>query len=307
MRVLVTGASGFLGRRLVARLAGEGATVGALAIDQHPLAAGVEWMPLDIRDAAAVDREIVRWRPERVVHLAALSHVGDSWRRPAEHFAVNVLGAENVFAAARRADAATLFVSSAEIYGIVPESEQPIGEDRPPAPRSPYALTKAAAERLALRDGATVVRCFNLVGPGQGPTFALPSFAAQLAALRLAGVADPVLRVGNLSARRDFVHVDDAVDGLAMLTARPRPGAVLNLATGADLSIAEALARLIALAGLEVRQVEDPERLRPVDVPRLCGNAARLRALGWRPTRSVDEALAELWREALAEVERGGR
>lgn len=298
MRVLVTGASGFLGRRLVTRLAASGAQVGALALDALDLGPEVEWLHVDIRDADAVERTFAGFAPESVVHLAALAHVGESWRRPADYFAINVAGADHVFRAARARGAKLLFASSAEVYGEVPESEQPIVESRSLQPRSPYALTKAAAELLALRDGATVVRAFNLVGPGQAPAFALPSFAEQLARLQTAPTAERVLRVGNLAARRDFVHVDDAIDGLLLLLGAPRPGEVFNLASGVAYSIQEALDGLIAVSGLEVRLETDPGRFRPVDVAVLRGDARRLRALGWSPQRTLAQALAAIWRAA---------
>ena len=294
LRILVTGATGFVGRRLVARLAGAGHAVGAVAIDQHGVPAAVARFAVDVRDAATLAEVVAGFSPDRIVHLAALSHVGESWRRIPDYFAINVLGVEHVLAAARGCP--LLFMSSAEVYGLVPDGEQPIPESRPVAPRTPYALTKAAAERLALAAGATVVRSFNLIGAGQAASFALPNFAAQLVAISRG--AEPVLRVGNLSARRDFIHVDDAIAALVRLTTCPRSGEVFNLASGEDHSIAELLDRLVALSGLAVRCEEDPEKLRPVDVPRLCGDAARLRALGWEPERGVEAALCDLFDEA---------
>lgn len=295
MRVLLTGASGFLGRRLAARLAADGAEVVGVCIDRQGLPESIPVHCVDIRDRDALARVTSSTAPEVVVHLAALAHVGESWRRMPEYFAINVLGTENVVAAAR--GRRLLFASSAEVYGAVPESEQPITEERPVAPRSPYALTKAAGERLALAGGAVVARCFNLVGPGQTTTFALPSFAAQLAAIA-GGRVPRVLKVGNLTARRDFVHVDDGVEALALLAARGAAGEVYNVASSEACTIAEALERLIGVAGLAVTVEEDPERLRPIDVPLLCGDASRLRALGWAPRRGLDQALAELWGDA---------
>jgi len=300
MRVLVTGANGFLGRHLCAVLVERGDTPVAISLDRTGLPAGVEHVELDVREREALAAAVDHLDPEVVVHLAALSHVGTSWKQIADYFAVNFEGTANLLAAAsgRR----ILFASSAEVYGAVPESELPIAEERPPAPRSPYALTKAAGERIALDAGATVVRLFNLLGPGQAPTFALPGFAAQLAAIA-AGAAEPVIRVGNLEARRDFVHVLDAVDALLTLATTavpPPPTPIFNLASGRASSIAEMLDRLIRVSGVAARIEVDAERLRPADIPVLAGDASRLAARGWRARRGIDAALSELWDEALA-------
>jgi len=295
VRVLVTGSNGFLGRPLVARLEARGIEVEALALEPGPADFGPRFHAVDVRDRETVTALVAALDPDVVVHLAALSHVGASWQRIDEYYAANVVGTENVVAAA--AGRRLLFSSSAEVYGLVPEEEQPIRETRAPAPRSPYALTKAVAERSALAAGAVVVRCFNLLGAGQAPSFALPSFAAQLAAIE-AGVAEPVLRVGNLAARRDFVHVEDAVDGLVQLVERGESGGVYNLASGEARSIGELVEALVRLSGVAARREVDPERIRPVDVPLLVGEASRLRSLGWTPCRGVEAALGELWSEA---------
>jgi GDP-4-dehydro-6-deoxy-D-mannose reductase len=298
LRVLVTGANGFVGRHLIPALAADGHEPFALALERGDLPKEIPFHGVDIRDADAVASAVAASDPHAVVHLAALSHVGESWRRVADYFQVNVVGTENVLRAA--AGRALLLSSSAEVYGTVPESEQPIRESRPPAPRSPYALTKAAAERWALRAGAIVVRCFNLVGEGQARSFALPSFAAQLAAIA-AGEDEPLLRVGNLDARRDFVDVLDAVDAFRVLLERGEPGGVYNLASGRARSIAEMLELLMATASVAACTELDPARVRPIDVPLLAGDAGRLEALGWRAVRGVERALRALWSEARAE------
>lgn len=295
MRVVVTGANGFLGRHLAAALVAGGDEVVGVSLERGELPASVPFVRADVTDAAAIARAVDDAAPDAVVHLAALSHVGDSWRRIPDYYAVNILGTEHVARAAR--GRRWIFSSSAEIYGAVPESEQPIAESRPAAPRSPYALTKAVAERAALAAGAIVVRSFNLVGAGQLASFALPSFAQQLAEIAR-GDAPPVLRVGNLAARRDFVDVLDAVAAFRLLLARGDAGTVYNLASGRAPSIAEMLERLRALSGVAAPVEVDPGRVRPLDVPLLRGDASRLEALGWRAERGVDGALAALWREA---------
>lgn len=296
MRLFVTGVSGFIGARLARFALGCGDAVGGVCIGDRPVPKEVEFSPVDVLDRRALGAAIERFAPDAVVHLAALSHVGRSWQAMADYFRINVLGTENLLAAAAGVERVVV-ASSAEVYGAVPEGEQPIAEERTPAPASPYALTKAAAERLALEAGAVVVRSFNLVGAGQSCDFALPSFARQLAAIAR-GEREPVLAVGNLGARRDFLHAADGAAGYRRLAVAGAPGEIYNLASGAARSIEGMLARLVALSGVAARVETDPGRLRPVDVPLLLGDAARLSALGWAPERGIDDALAELWREA---------
>jgi GDP-4-dehydro-6-deoxy-D-mannose reductase len=156
-------------------------------------------------------------------------------------------------------------------------------------------MTKACAEDIAGAAGAIVVRSFNAIGPGQAGHFALPSFAAQLAAIER-GDTEPVLKVGDLSPRRDFLHVEDAVAGYQVLIEHGEPGQAYNLASGVPVSIGEALERLCKLSGVEAKVECDEARVRPVDMPLLCGSAERVRKLGWRPRYDLDTALADLWR-----------
>ncbi len=139
-----------------------------------------------------------------------------------------------------------------------------------------------------------MVRSFNIVGPGQAANFALPAFATQLAAVE--GGREAVLKVGNLAARRDFLHLDDAVDGYLAVAHEGRRGEVYNLGSGKARTIGEMLERLVAASGVAARIEIDPQRFRPVDLPLLRADAGRLRALGWAPRRTLDAALEELWR-----------
>lgn len=293
MRILITGISGFVGPRLARYLLSRGDEVsGTYLVEARPDLPGVDLHEADLLDAPALARVIAAVDPDAVVALAGLSHVGESWKRMGEYFRVNVLGTENLLRAAvgRR----VVVASSAEVYGAVPAERQPIREEEAVDPRTPYAMTKAAAELLAYAKGAIVVRAFNLVGPGQAPNFALPAFAAQLAAISR-GEQEPVLKVGNLSARRDFVHVDDGAAALRLLVEKGEPGGTYNLAGGQAYSIAEALERLQKVSGVAARVETDPERMRPADLPLLLGDNTRLRELGWEPERTLDQALADLW------------
>jgi GDP-4-dehydro-6-deoxy-D-mannose reductase len=295
MHLFITGLGGFVGSRLARHWLARGGRVSGSYFGDVPTSSGVEAFEADLLDVEAMKRAVAAAAPDALVHLAGLSHVGESWTHIPEYFRANVLGTENLLEAA--AGRRVVVASSAEVYGTVPVAEQPIREDRRLDPHTPYALTKAAAERLALARHAVVVRSFNLVGPGHSPRFALPAFAAQLAAIAR-GEREPVLRVGNLTARRDFVHVEDGVEAYGLLAEVGQPGEIYNLASGVACSIGEALERLMAISGVAARIELDPERARAVDLPLLVGDASRLRALGWQPRRGLDEALAELWAAA---------
>jgi GDP-4-dehydro-6-deoxy-D-mannose reductase len=297
MRVLITGVNGFVGSCLVRHLRERGDAVSGTYINARPEIAGAELHAADLLDRPALERAVQAAEPDVIVHLAGLAQIGDSWKedKMPRYFWVNLVGTENVLAAA--AGRKVVIASSADVYGRVPEAEQPIAESRPVSPRSPYGLTKAAAERLALAYGhAVVVRSFNVIGPGQSAGFVMPDFAKQLAAIAR-NPGDSVMRVGNLSARRDFVHVDDGAAAYRLLAEKGEPGGVYNLARGQTFSIDEVLRRLMKIAGVTARVETDPEKVRAVDLPLLQGDSSRLRALGWEPRRSLDEALSDLWKE----------
>lgn len=294
MRVLVTGATGFIGRHLAAELLAAGHQVWGASTDTEAKIDGVELLHADITDQVDMARMIVESDPNAVIHLAGLSHVGESWKRPGDYMEVNFVGTRNVLRAAegRR----IMFASSAEVYGQVPEDEQPIREDRAVNPRSPYAMTKACAEIIGLERSAIIVRSFNSVGVGQGKHFALPSFASQLASIER-GEIEPVLRVGELSPRRDFLHVSDAARAYRILLEEGQPASVYNLGSGEAFSIAQALDKLRAISGVEARVEREESRVRPVDIPLLQADTRRLRDLGWKPEHDLEQALREVWQE----------
>ena len=306
MHVLITGIAGFVGSRLARHLVARGDRVSGTYLDVPPVFEGAAFDGIglyeaDVADRAAMERAVRAAGPDAIVNLAGLSHIGDSWdwQLMPGYFWVNVAGTENVMSVASAAGGLPVVIaSSADVYGAVPEAEQPIRESRRIAPQTPYALTKAAAERLAVAQGAVIVRSFNLIGPEQSPKFAIPSWAAQLADIRK-GKTEPVLEVGNLSTARDFVHVDDGAAAYRLLAEKGERGAVYNLASGKATRMREVLDRLIEISGIapatvDVREGAYPPR--PFDIPHLSGDASRLRALGWQPERTLDDALADLWK-----------
>jgi GDP-4-dehydro-6-deoxy-D-mannose reductase len=302
MRVLVTGAGGFVGRHLCEHLAARGDQPVAVGLPDGPDAAA----HLDVTDAPSVIEAMEAARPDAVVHLAGLSSVAASHREPARTFAVNALGAVHVLAAARQVAprARVLLVGSSEMYGAV-EAGTRATEDAPLRPLSPYASSKVAAEVAGFQffrgPGLAVIsaRPFNHLGRGQRTDFVVPSFAAQIAAIRK-GSAPAVLQVGNLGPVRDFSHVDDVVRAYRLLLEEGEPGQAYNICSGEGRSIRSILERMLALAGLEARIEVDPARFRESDLPYLVGDPRKLHALGWTPERSVDEAL----RDALDDAER---
>ncbi|HEX8391144.1 MAG TPA: GDP-mannose 4,6-dehydratase [Longimicrobium sp.] len=298
MRVLVTGAAGFAGGWLLRALREDGHEVVAASQDGSPPtprgAAEVEWIGMDVTSDDGVRQAVGRARPDVVYHLAGQASVATSFADPLGTWDVNATGTLRLAMALPRGTR-LLVVSSAEVYGVVPEGEQPIAEPRPPCPCNPYAASKAAAELAALQaDGVQVfvARAFNHTGPGQDARFAIASFAQQLAGMR--GEADPVLHVGNLEARRDLLDVRDVVRGYQAIVERGEPGGVYNVCSGEAHSMHDVVARLVRISGTRARVAVDPERVRPVDLPLLLGDNARLRALGWAPRMPLEQTLSDL-------------
>jgi GDP-4-dehydro-6-deoxy-D-mannose reductase len=297
VRVLVTGASGFVGRHLCAHLRQLGDSV----VEAHGPDAS-----FDVTEAASVRETVETARPEAVVHLAGFSSVAKSHQDPARAFAVNTLGAVHLLAALRDVapKARDLLIGSAEMYGPVPSGSRAT-EDFPLRPLSPYASSKAAAEiagvqfHRATNLEVVAVRPFNHIGAGQAPHFVVPSFARQIAAIRK-GEAAPVLRTGDLTPIRDFSHVADVVEAYALLARRGVPGEAYNVCSGEGRTIRSLLDEMLELSGVDARIEVDPERLRPVELPGLVGDPAKLRRLGWAPSRAVRDALREALDEAGA-------
>ncbi len=255
----------------------------------------------DVADGSAVRRVMADVRPDAVYHLAAMTHVGESWDDPSRVLRVNVLGTAELLAAARTLSAAPriLVVSSAEVYGVVTPQQLPLAEDTPAAPASPYAASKLAAEAVALQawrgfgQPVLVVRPFNHIGPGQSPNFFVPALAKRIVEAKRSGAGS--LSVGTLTTRRDFTDVRDVVVAYRLLVEQGEPGTVYNVCSGRDVAMSDVAAQLLDLAGADLTLETDPALLRPVDVPVLRGDAGLLRATtGWEPTIPLATTLADV-------------
>ncbi len=296
MRVFVTGAAGFVGRRLVARLAAAGARVDAA--DRE----------LDVTDAVRLERALGAARPDAIVHLAAISSVPEAEANRALAFRVNFLGTRAVLAGALGGAprARVLLTSSCTVYGSATPGSAPFDEAAPLRPRDAYARSKAASDLLGAAyaaRGLAVVRArpWNHTGAGRPDHFVESSLARQITSIE-AGLAPPRLAVGNLDSVRDFLHVEDVIDAYVALLEPTVPAGVYNVASGEGRSIRALLEGLLARASVRPEIVVDPARLRPADMT--VGTAAKLRAAtGWRPRRGAEQAFQELmafWRERVA-------
>jgi GDP-4-dehydro-6-deoxy-D-mannose reductase len=316
VKVLVTGADGFVGRWLVRRLLTDGREVyGAVrpgqsaapvapAADLTPEERGaVRWLPLELTDAQSV-RSGVGLPYDAVVHLAAVSSGTEATRDPGYTWTVNAAGTARVVQVlgeakrAGRADPVVLVVSTGEVYGVLSEP-RPRRETDPPAPCSPYAASKAGAELAALeswrRTGLRVIvaRAFAHTGPGQDTRFVVPAFAERLRFAKR--VAAPVVKVGNLEPVREFLHVRDVVDAYVRLLGKGVPGEIYNVASGQAVSLEELFFRLADLIGARPIPEADPELVRGGDILHLVGDAAKLRAAtGWVPRYSLDDTLRDV-------------
>jgi GDP-4-dehydro-6-deoxy-D-mannose reductase len=314
VRALITGVAGFVGGHVVDFVRAEHAGVEVVGLDSRPgnraRSLGIEVVQADLEDAASVRRAIERVRPDRIVHLAAQSSPQRSWEDPAGTLQTNLLGLLHLLEAARALKIAPrlLVVGSAEEYGLVRPEDNPLPEDHPLRPTSPYAVSKIAQGFLALQYATSLqlpivrTRTFHHTGPRRGEGFAESSFARQLAEIE-AGRRAPRLEVGNLDAVRDYTDVRDVVRAYWALLDKGAPGEVYNVCSGRGVRMADLLHELVALSGLSVEIEVDPARLRPLDVPVLVGDPSRLRAAtGWRATTPLRQTLSDLldhWRDRV--------
>jgi nucleoside-diphosphate-sugar epimerase len=272
-RVLVTGGSGFVGRRLVRFLREEGAEVYAPERGIIDVAAG----PLP--DLSA----------DWVIHLAGRTYVPASWDDPADFYRVNVLGTVNVLNYCRRARARLIYVGG-YCYGI-PET-LPIPETAPLRPNNPYAFSKSAAEEACrffferLQTHVTIVRPFNIYGPGQAANFLVPRIVEQAIDPAAAAIV-----VEDDTPRRDYVHVDDVVCAIESLRRNPKPGATFNIGSGESYSVAE-VAEMVRSAAAVGKPVVSRGNRRVNDIPDVIADIAAIRiAVGWSPSITLPDGL----------------
>ncbi len=311
-KVLITGATGFVGSHLIENLLGKG------GYDIHGtckwrsdmsnvlnIQDKIKWHNMELTDAHSVQEVVRVVAPDVVFHLAAQSYVPFSWVYPARTFEINCIGSIHLFEALRRhaPQAVCQIASSSEIYGI-PEN-LPITEKHLPRPCSPYGCSKYAMDRLAAqyyysyKVKIVITRGFNHTGPRRGEDFVCSSFAKQIAEIEK-NKRKPIIKVGNLDARRDFTDVRDIIEAYILATEKCKYGEPYNVCSGNITSIEDVLTQLILMSGTKVTIEEDPKRMRPSDLHTLQGDSTKFKkATSWSvkiPFRQTLRDLLDFWR-----------
>lgn len=310
-RTFITGANGFVGKILCKILQQAGHHVIALTGPTSPSAPHAnQTMHCDIRDAAALEQAIVEAAPTHVVHLAAITNVPVSFKEPLLTWQTNVLGSINLLHALRNKapNAFVLFVSSSEVYGASFKQGVALREDSLCQPLNPYAASKLAAEAAFneyFRQGqpGVIVRPFNHIGAQQSADFVTASFARQIALIE-AGSQESTLQVGNLDASRDFLDVNDVCAAYVQLLQLPERSSdyprCFNICSGKPRKIRDILDEMLAMSSVDITVTQDPERMRPSDIPSATGDSQAMRnTTGWQPAIHLHSTLEQLlayWR-----------
>lgn len=309
-KALIIGAAGFVGNYLIDHI--QKNCIWSIVVTKMPqekiLFDGIEVCDLDILNREAIVELLRRVRPDYIYHLAAQSSVGLSWKNPDLTMDVNIKGTIHVLDAIRELDyrPRVLLIGSGEEYGHVKPEEVPIVEDSVLRPGNLYAVTKACQNMIgkiytdAYDMDIMSVRAFNHVGPNQAPMFVVADFCKQVAEIE-AGLREPVMKVGNLSAKRDFTDVRDVVQAYVLLMEHGKAGETYNIGSGKAVQISEILEKIIAMSEVDIHVEVDKNRLRPVDVPIIEADVKKIfDCCGWKKSLDLDTTLRETldyWRK----------
>ena len=303
MKALVVGGGGFVGPYLVKHLKEEqGMEVYVTKTEKETLDMDCSGIyNLDILELSQVAELLNKIRPDYIFHLAAQSSVAYSWKNPGLTIDVNIKGCVNLLDGIRQLDykPRVLLIGSGEEYGHIKDGECPIVEDNVLRPGNIYAATKSCQNMLgkiysdAYDMDVMMVRAFNHIGPNQTPVFVVADFCKQVADIEN-GQAEPVIYVGNLSARRDFTDVRDVVRAYAMLVKDGKRGETYNVGRGHAVAIQEILESIVALSDKDIEVRVDESKLRPVDVPIIEPDITKIReTVGWEPEIELETTLKE--------------
>ena len=317
-KILITGSTGFAGQHLIKHLLGEnkGKIIGTYIDDSSLERMGaikdkVDLVKIDLLDKEKVLNLVGKTSPDEIYHLAAFTAPGLSFESPSEVIMNNVSSEINILEAVKKnnlLETKILIVSSGDIYGDVKKEDLPIDEETPLNPANPYSVSKVAQDFLGLQYfnayGIRVIRVrpFNHIGPGQGPNFVVSTFSKKIAEIEK-GQKEPVLKVGNLEAKRDFTDVEDMVRAYSLVLDKGKYGDVYNLGSGKSYKIKDILNKLLSFSEKKIAVELDEALLRPIDTPELVCDYSKFHKLtGWAPKVPIDTTLKntlDYWRNIL--------
>lgn len=311
MKALVVGGGGFVGPYLVRHLKDElGYEVTVTKTEKETLAMdGAVVKNLDILDKNQISELLNEEKPDYLFHLAAQSSVAYSWKNPTLTVDVNIKGCVNLLEAVKDADEKprVLLIGSGEEYGHIKKDECPIIEDNVLRPGNIYAATKSCQNMLgkiysdAYGLDIMMVRAFNHIGPNQTPVFVVADFCKQVADIEK-GKQEPVIYVGNLSAKRDFTDVRDVVKAYSLLVKGGKRGETYNVGRGHAVAIEDILKEIVSMSDKDIEVKVDEKKLRPVDVPIIEPDIEKIKKeVGWEPVielRQTLEETLEYWRSS---------
>ncbi|OOM68780.1 GDP-mannose 4,6-dehydratase [Clostridium sp. BL-8] len=300
MKALITGVNGFVGNYLSKYLIEQGYTVYGTVIEDNVAMENVVIEKMNLLNKDEVMRTIKSINPDEIYHLAGQSAVGLSWKEPTLTMNVNINGTINLLDGVRDNDinAKMLIIGSSDEYGAIKPEECPISENHLLNPTSPYAISKMAQEEIAklyvnsYRMNLIMVRAFNHIGPKQSKNFVVSDFASKIAEIEKG--AEPIIRVGNLEAYRDFTDVRDIVRGYFMLMNNGKIGELYNIGSGNAYKIQDILDTLLSLSSTKITVEIDPDKLRPSDVPIIqCDNSKIKTHINWSPIYDIKDTLKD--------------
>ena len=313
-KVLIIGAAGFVGKYLIRHYRKQNSYeiyATKLANEEIP-ENEIQVFDLDILQKDEIVKLLYAIRPDYIFHLAAQSSVSVAWNNPGLTIDINIKGAVNVLDAVRELyyKPRILLIGSGEEYGYIEADEVPIKEENRIRPGNIYAATKACQNMIgniyskAYDMKVLMVRAFNHIGPEQSSIFVVSDFCRQVAEIEL-GRREPVMWVGNLSAKRDFTDVRDVVRAYSLLIERGQPGETYNVGSGQAFEIKEILEKITALSQRQIKIEIDPNKIRPVDIPIIEADVRKLKEItGWQREISLEQTISETldyWRNILRE------
>ncbi|WP_117168557.1 GDP-mannose 4,6-dehydratase [Paraliobacillus sediminis] len=316
MRILITGANGFVGRHLERELVSRNHEVflGVKQIDKNEEIRRVKQsVDLNILDKEQVKSVIAFVKPDVIFHLAAQSNVMQSWDDPTYTLTTNIIGTVNIVEVVGELSLSTkiITIGSSEEYGITAKYTNKLTESSPCLPQNPYAISKFAAGEIAQQIAKKYhlnhihVRPFNHFGPGQQEGFVISDFASKIARIE-AGLASNSIKVGYLEAERDFTDVRDIIDAYVLLIESVVPNGIYNIGSGVSRSISEVLDYLIELADVPIDIEIDYDKYRISEVKNIVGDSNKVQqAIDWKPEHDFKDSLKDTlnWWRASVTVE----